>query len=36
MKIKGIVGCVTAGLFLSVAGTALFGQNGPGPNPLIS
>jgi len=31
MKIKAIVGCVTAALFLSVAGTALFGQNGPGP-----
>ncbi len=31
MKIKAIVGCVMAGLFLSVAGTALFGQNGPSP-----
>ena len=31
MKIKAIIGCVTAALFLSVAGTALFGQNGPGP-----
>ena len=31
MKIKAIVGCVTAALFLSVAGTALFGQNGPRP-----
>ena len=31
MKIKAIVGCVTAALFLSVAGTAVFGQNGPGP-----
>jgi hypothetical protein len=32
MKIKTIVGCITAALFLSVAGTALFAQNGPGPN----
>ena len=31
MKIKAIVGCVTAALFLSSAGTVLFGQNGPGP-----
>ncbi len=31
MKIKAIVGCVTAALVLSAAGTALFGQNGPGP-----
>ena len=30
MKIKVIIGCVTAGLLLSVAGTELFGQNGPG------
>jgi hypothetical protein len=32
MRIKAIVGCVTAALFLSAAGTALLGQNGPGPN----
>jgi len=32
MKIKAIVGCVTAALFLSVAGTELLGQNGLGPN----
>ena len=32
MKIKAIVGCVTAALLLAVGGTELLGQNGPGPN----
>ncbi len=31
MKIKAIIGCAAVGLILTLAGTTLFGQNGPGP-----